>query len=89
LHHRVDGLPDQPHDPWQSPHDCRKSDDRQLLYRKQRCQSFARHGQAAYSFEQDGITQTLAQHLHQAGTQPVTRLFGRDQKNDLPPQMGG
>ena len=67
MHHRVDGLPDQPHDPRQSPHDCRKSDDRQLLYRKQRCQSFARHGQAAYSFEQDGITQTLHIHLEEYG----------------------
>ena len=65
-------------------HDRRQSHDRQLLDRKQRRQSFARHRLAADAFEADGIAETLAQHLHQVGAEPVAGFLGRDQENPSP-----
>ena len=58
--------------------------DRQLLDRKQRGQPFPRHGAAADAVELNGIAEALAQHLHQAGAEPVAGFLGRDQEDPAP-----
>src|ERR1700761_4481665 len=81
---RVRGLADQAQQLRQLQQHRGEADDRQLLDRKQRAQPFARHGAAADTVELNGIAETLAQHLHQAGTEPVTGFFGRDQEDPAP-----
>src|SRR6266481_7829151 len=66
----------------------RQSHDRELLDRKKRCQSFARHRLAADALEFHGAAEALAQYLHQAGAEPVARFLRRDQKY-LPRDIAG
>src|ERR1700761_7076340 len=81
---RVRGLADQAQQLRQLQQHRGEADDRQLLDRKQRTQPFARHGAAADTVELHGIAETLAQHLHQAGTEPVAGFLGRDQEYPAP-----
>src|SRR5262249_52953138 len=83
-YHCVGGVPDQPQDLGELADHGGKSDDRQFLDWKQRVQSLSRHGAAADTDEIDGAAEALAQHLHQAGAEPVAGFFRRDQK-DPPP----
>ena len=79
--HGIDGFPDQPQDFRQLLDDGGKAHDRELLDRKQRGQPLARHGAAADALELNGVAEPLAQHLHQAGAEPVAGLFSGDQKD--------
>ncbi len=83
-YHGSSRSPDQPQDLWQLRDDRGKPDDRELLDRKQRVQSLARHGAAADAFELDGAAEPLAQHFHEARPEPVAGFFGGDQENPPP-----
>ena len=50
-------------------------------------QPFARHRPAADALEPHGAAKALAQHLHQAGAEPVAGFLGRDQE-DLSRDVG-
>ena len=69
-------------------HDGGEPDDRELLDRKQRIQTFARHRAAADPLEPHRAAKALAQDLHQRGAETVAGFLRRDQKY-LPPGLGG
>src|SRR5207253_1935692 len=77
-------LADAPQDRRQLPDDSGEADDGQFLDRKTRGQPLDRHGTAANSLELHGTAETLAQHLHQIGAEPVAGFFRRDQENLSP-----
>src|SRR6266704_719123 len=81
LRHRIRGLADAPQDHRQLLHDRRQAHDRQFFDRKQRRQPLARHRLAADTFKPHRAAEALAQHLHQAGAQPITGFLGRNQKD--------
>src|SRR5258708_19548616 len=54
--------------------------DRQFLDTKQRRQPLAHHRLAADALEPHGAAEALAQHLHQAGAEPIPRFLRRDQE---------
>src|SRR5580700_3011026 len=82
------GLADQPQQLRQLLYHRRQSHDRQLLDGEARDEPLARHLLAADTLESDGVAETLAQHLHQIGAEPVAGFFRRDQK-DFSRDAGG
>src|SRR6185437_8182710 len=78
---RIGGLPNAPQDRRQPFRDRGKADDRQFLDWKHRRQPLLHHRPAADAIEPHRAAKALAQHLHQAGAEPISGFLGRDKED--------